>query len=132
MKNILCHLPCLSAEEQLKFYTSIGFDIIEINKYCKKPNKDIMVKYKKIYLQFYINEKLLINENISIKYISVDNVEQLYETFINNLKRNGLEIPRSGIPGITEIEGMEGKKQFSIADPSGNTFIIKTENNYEE
>ena len=132
MKSILFYLPCLSAGEQLKFYTSMGFDIVEINKYSKKPNKDIMVKYEAIFLQFYINKNLLVNKKVNIKNLSVDNAEQLYETFINNIKRNGLEIPRAGIPGITEIENLEGKKQFTITDPSGNIFIIKTEDDYEE
>ena len=52
-------------------------------------------------------------------------MEQLYERFINELKRNGGEIPRTGIPRITEMEGTGEDKHFKIVDPSGNTFIIK-------
>ena len=52
MKSILFFLPCLSASAQLKFYTSIGFDIIEIFKYSKDKDKDVMVNYKNILLQF--------------------------------------------------------------------------------
>ena len=129
MKSILHFLPCLNASEQLKFYTSMGFDIIDINKYNEK-NKDVMVKYENIILQFYIYKDLSVNKNISVKYLPVNNTEQLYETVINNLKRNGLEIPRTGIPRITEIEGLDGEKHFTIVDPSGNTFITRTENNY--
>jgi hypothetical protein len=128
MKNILHFLPCVNATEQLKFYTSIGFDIIEIN----KKNKDVIVKYENIVLQFYFYKKLSADKNISIKYLPVNNTEQLYETVINKLKRNGLKIPRTGIPRITEIEGLEEERRFTIVDPSGNTFIIKTEDNYEE
>ena len=78
MKSILHFLPCLNASEQLKFYTSMGFDINE-------ENKDVMVKYKNIILQFYIYNDLSVNKNISVKYLPVYNTEQLYETVINNL-----------------------------------------------
>ena len=126
MESLLLLLPCVNAAEQLRFYTSIGFDIIAVNRYNKK-NQDILVAYKNIFLQFYTSKNLLVNENTGIKYLPADNIEQLYETFTSSLRINGQEIPRAGIPRITEIEGSEDGRHFTVVDPSGNTFIIKTE-----
>jgi hypothetical protein len=129
MESMLFVLPCLNAADQLRFYTSIGFDIIAVSQGNKK-NKDIIVKYENILLQFYTRKNAPVHT--SVKYLPSDHIEQLYETFTGTLQKNGQAVPRAGIPRITEIEGPPEDRHFTIADPGGNVFVVMAENTAPE
>jgi hypothetical protein len=123
MEKVIPILPCINVAEQLRFYNSIGFETV-----YTQPNTYAVIKYSSIVLHFWLNKKMVPDENASMIFIEVDNVETIYDDFINSLKENCQKIPRSGIPRISKIRFLKEDRRFTVADPSGNTLYIGTTN----
>lgn len=111
-------IPCIDKNKLISFYKHIGFNLLYFS-----PTYFIL-GYKEIELHFYSSRKLLPEENATMCYIKVDNIDDIYNDFINNLKDATNRIPRTGFPKITKIRELADDMRFTLTDPSGNTFYI--------
>ncbi len=121
MNRIIPILPCPSITEQVKFYESLGFHTVEM---FTSPNPYAVVQYDTIVLHFYGSKKMVPNENASMCYVQVDDVDSLYELFIKGLKETTGKIPRAGLPRLTKLKDLTSDRRFTLTDTGGNTLYI--------
>lgn len=121
MDKVIPIMPCSNTKMQIEFYKHLGFEIIG-----QFARSYIVVKFKEIELHFYGTSKIAPEENSSMCLISVDDIEELHNTFTDNIKTNTGKIPRNGFPKITKVRDLSEDRRFTLTDPSGNTFYICT------
>ncbi|MFD3259596.1 bleomycin resistance protein [Paenibacillus lentus] len=114
-------LPCRSMNEQLDFYQSLGF---EMTYKQARPNQYACVRHPIAELHFFVLKELDPAKNYSMCYVNVDDVDTVYETFCESLKRNTNRIPTRGYPKITKPNNLAEDRRFNLVDPSGNRLLI--------
>jgi predicted enzyme related to lactoylglutathione lyase len=122
MSKIIPLLPAKNMSEQCTFYESIGFTLVK--KYTAPPYA--VVEYEDISLHFWLNKKQAPEENATCIFIEVDNVDDINNLFVTNLKQATGKIPRSGFPRISKIRELKEDRRFTLSDPSGNTIYFGT------
>ena len=121
MNKVIPILPCPDIKEQVAFYQQLGFEVINL---YTSPNPYATVRLGTIELHFYGSKKTLPAQNASMCYISVDNVDSIYDSFVNSLKNNLGKVPRAGVPKITKVRDLTDDRRFTLTDTGGNTFYI--------
>lgn len=86
----------------------------------------LVMVYQDIELHFYGTKRIAPNENASVCFISVDDVDRLHDDFVENIGKATGKVPRSGFPKITKVRDLSKDRRFTLTDPSGNTFYIGT------
>jgi hypothetical protein len=116
-------LPCNSINPTLEFYQALGFTITYQQ---KAPNTYVCLKIRTIELHFFALKQLQPEANFSTCYLIVQNIDALYESFTQGLKKQFGKIPVKGIPRINPLKDMPtyGVRQFIVVDPSGNYIRI--------
>jgi hypothetical protein len=125
MDKIIPILPCQSIKEQVAFYKNLGFEIIEM---YTSPSPYAVMQYSALEMHFYGSKKTLPSENPNMCYIKVDDVDNIYEIFTSNYKKNTGKIPRSGIPRISKLKDLTYDRRFTVTDAGGNTIYIGSRN----
>lgn len=123
LNKVIPILPCSNTKAQIDFYKHLGFEIVG-----QFTRSYIVIKFNEIALHFYGTKEVAPEQNSSMCFISVDNVDEIYNTFISNLTTNTGRVPRNGFPKITKIRDLSEDRRFTLTDPSGNTFYIGTVN----
>lgn len=123
MNKVIPIMPCNNMKAQVAFYEALGFEIVEL---LTHPNPYAVVKYEDIEIQFYVSKNLLPNENPTMCYLKVDNVDLICKEFTDNLKTNTGKIPRTGFPRITKVRDLDADRRFTLSDVGGNTFYVGT------
>lgn len=122
-EKIIPILPCRSVNEQLDFYQSLGF---EMTYKQARPNQYACVRHPIAELHFFVLKQLDPAKNYSMCYVHVADVDAVYETFCESLKRNTNRIPARGYPKITKPNNLAEDRRFILVDPSGNRLLIGT------
>lgn len=123
MNKVIPIMPCNNIKMQIAFYEALGFEIVTL---LTHPNPYAVVKYEDIEIQFYVSKNLLPNENPTMCYLKVDNVDLICKKFTENLKMNTGKIPRTGSPRITKVRDLDADRRFTLSDVGGNTFYVGT------
>lgn len=121
--KIIPILPCRSLNEQLDFYQSLGF---EMTYRQARPNQYACVRHLIAELHFFVLKELDPAKNYSMCYVHVADVDAVYETLCESLKRNTNRIPVRGYPKITKPNSLAEDRRFNLVDPSGNRILIGT------
>jgi catechol 2,3-dioxygenase-like lactoylglutathione lyase family enzyme len=117
VEKVIPMLPCSSINETLEFYQALGF---EVTYQQAKPNMFASVKYKFIELQFFVKK----NWSPSFCYISVTNVDEVYQAFAAGVKTKYGKILSKGNSRITKVNNLKEDRRFNVIDPSGNWLYI--------
>lgn len=123
MDKVIPILPCKSIKEQVVFFENLGFDITEM---FTSPNPYAVLQYGTLEIHFYSSRKTEPSENPNMCFLRVEDVDSIYEKFINNYKKNTGKIPRNGIPRISKPRDLANDRRFTLTDVGGNTFFIGT------
>lgn len=106
-------------EDTLDFWDTLGF----ITTYRQdRPYKYAVVESSGCQLHFYHNKSIELSTPDNGNLILVDNIQHVYETFCDCLKRRYGKVPSSGLPRISRKR--PAQMRFTITDPSGNIVII--------
>ncbi|WP_305452811.1 hypothetical protein [Bacillus mycoides] len=87
-------------DEQLEFYTALGF---EITYYQKAPYRFASVKNEFTELSFFGDKNFDIEQKHGGCYIVVSNIDDVYNILKTNLKKYYGKIPTKGIPRISRL-----------------------------
>lgn len=113
--------PCKAIDEQLDFYKALGF---EVTYQQSKPNLYACVRHSFTELHFFVLKSLNPAEPYSMCYISVPNVDELYQQLIDSLKKTYGKTPTKGLPRISKVNNLTEDRRFNIVDPAGNRLMI--------
>lgn len=110
--------PCLSLDELLTFYQSLGFDI---SYYQKSPNPYACLTKGWIRIDFYGIKHHDPKKVYHTCYILTDEVDELYESFSDALRAMYGKLPTRGLPRISEIRDKtnDGVREFKLVDIAG-------------
>ncbi|MFC5402658.1 bleomycin resistance protein [Cohnella soli] len=114
-------LPCRSIDEQLDFYEALGF---ELTYRQVKPNLYACVRHSIVELHFFVLKQLEPANSYSMCYVNVSNVDTVYRTFCDNLKKVYRKVPSKGLPRITKLNNLAEDRRFNLIDPAGNRLLI--------
>jgi hypothetical protein len=117
VEKVIPMLPCISIKEMLEFYQALGF---EITYQQAKPNMFASVKYKFIEFQFFVKK----NWSPSFCYISVTNVDEVYQAFVAGVKAKYGEILSKGNSRITKVNNLKEDRRFNVIDQCVPTLWI--------
>jgi hypothetical protein len=117
-KTIPC-LPAISMEESLPFWQTLGF---EVTYQQKAPNAYAVIQRDNYELHLFGLKGLNPKEAYSTCLIIVPEVEQLHQTFKENLRSALGKVPSAGFPRISRMK--PGQTRFTITDPAGNSVIF--------
>jgi len=115
-------LPCRNVNEIVSFYESLGFAKIYFQ---VRPNPYVIVRLGDIELHFFGLDDFEPEKSLGSCIVQVDDVDALYQSFVNGLRAVRGKVPSAGIPRLTRPR----KKQnavygFSVIDPGGNWIRI--------
>ncbi|MCR8641253.1 hypothetical protein NV379_01165 [Paenibacillus sp. N1-5-1-14] len=110
-------------DDHLEFYTAMGF---EINYYQKAPYRFASVRSDFAEISFYTDKHFEIGKKEGGCYISVPNVEEVYEKVKTSLKKYYGKVPIKGLGRISKLNMTVEDRRFNITDPSGNYLIVGT------
>jgi len=113
--------PCKSIDEQLNFYQALGF---EVTYRQSKPNLYACVRHPIMELHFFVLKQLEPSSSYSMCYVSVQDVDAVYEAFCQNLKKAYGKIHTRGLPRITKLNDLAEDRRFNLIDPAGNRLLI--------
>jgi hypothetical protein len=128
IKKVIPILPCPDIRTQVAFYQQLGFEILGV---YTSPNPYAALKFGSVELHFYGSRKIVPHENPSMCFITVQNVDAVYDAFAGSLKANTGKIPRSGIPRMTKVRDLVADRRFTLTDTGGNTIFIGCPKNAE-
>ncbi|WP_204604992.1 bleomycin resistance protein [Cohnella boryungensis] len=114
-------LPCKSIDEQLDFYQALGF---ELTYRQAKPNLYACVRHPIVELHFFVLKQLEPANSYSMCYVSVPDVDAVYQEFCTNLKKAYQKVPSKGFPRITKLNNLSEDRRFNLIDPAGNRLLI--------
>ncbi|WP_042160912.1 bleomycin resistance protein [Paenibacillus gorillae] len=114
-------LPCKSIDEQLAFYQALGF---ELTYRQAKPNLYACVRHRIAELHFFVLKQLDPANTYSMCYVSVPDVDTVYNEFCENLKKAYQKIPSKGFPRLTKLNNLSEDRRFNLIDPAGNRLLI--------
>lgn len=115
-------LPCRSIDDQIDFYTTLGF---EITYRQERPNTYAVVQRGGIVLHFFSMKGYEPAESYSTCLVVSPDADALYQTFRSAIHaRYGKHMTR-GIPRMTVIsDKSNGPRGFHVVDPGGNWIRI--------
>lgn len=115
-------LPCRSIDETLAFYGALGFGVTYRQ---KRPNTYAVVERGGIGLHFFVLRGLDPASSYSTCYVSVTDIDGLYEAFRDGLRQAFGRLPSRGVPRIGALKDTSyGVRQFVVVDPGGNYIRI--------
>lgn len=113
--------PCRSIDEQLDFYQALGF---ELTYRQAKANLYACVRHPVVELHFFVLKQLEPANSYSMCYVSVSEVDVVYKSFCENLKKAYQKISTKGYPRITKLNSLAEDRRFNLIDPAGNRLLI--------
>lgn len=116
-------LPCPDIGTLVTFYQQLGFEVLGL---YTSPNPYAAIQLGTIELNFYGTRKVSPNENPSMCYVKVADVDAVHNAFAAGLKKHMGRVPRSGIPRMTTVRDLSMDRRFTLTDPGGNTLFIGT------
>jgi hypothetical protein len=121
IERVIPILPCLNIRDTLDFYTALGFTVT-----CEqtKPNMYACVQYSGIQLHFYVNKTLNPQVPQGYCYISVPDVDALYNAFQAGIRARYGKLLKRGIPRVTSVNTLTTDRRFSVIDLGGNYLYI--------
>ncbi|MDR2833442.1 MAG: hypothetical protein LBV67_06990 [Streptococcaceae bacterium] len=108
-------------EQQLEFYTALGFKTTYLQ---KAPYKFATVENEFTEINFFGNKNFHPEYSPSGAYAYVENIEQLHTRLKANLKSHYGKIPVKGLPRISRLNKTVEDRRFLITDLSGNSIIV--------
>lgn len=114
-------LPCRSIDEQLDFYQALGF---EVTYRQSKPNLYACVRHPIAELHFFVLKQLEPANSYSMCYVSVPDVDAVYQDLCDSLRKAGRKVPTKGFPKITKVNDLSEDRRFNLVDPAGNRLLI--------
>jgi hypothetical protein len=114
-------LPCVDIKVQVAFYQLLGFKLTGL---YTSPNPYASLQLGAIDLHFYGTRKVAPAENPSMCYLSVGDVDAVYNAFASALKKHTGKVPRSGIPRISKVRDLSNDRRFTLTDTGGNTIFV--------
>lgn len=124
MHQVIPIFPCYDVRTQCTFYEALGFETKSI---FTSPNPYLVLQYDGIVLHFYGTKRMKPEENASMCFIQVDDVDRICGLFTKGLKDTFGKVPRSGFPKITKVRDLKEDRRFTLTDPAGNTLYIGTQ-----
>lgn len=115
--------PCMDVKTHADFYASLGFEIVEL---IIRPNPYLVIGFQDIELHFWRSKGLTAEENASMCFIRIPNVDNLHDTFASNLKAATGRVPRNGFPRLSRVRDLKDDRRFTLSDPAGNTLYFGT------
>jgi hypothetical protein len=113
-------LPCVSIDDTLAFWNSLGFAITYRQ---KAPNPYGVVKRDGYELHFFGLKGLDPTSAFSTCFVMVPDVETVHAEFATSLTKTLGRSPAKGLPRISRMR--PGQTRFTVTDPNGSsvTFI---------
>jgi hypothetical protein len=112
-------LPCVSIDETLLFWETLGF---KITFYQKSPYQYAVIKRGEYELHFRRVKGLEPANSNSFSLIMVSNAELVHRNFAQKLKTATGKFPASGLPRVSRMKPQQTR--FTVTDPSGNSVIF--------
>jgi hypothetical protein len=112
-------LPCVSIDQTLDFWSSLGFAITYRQ---KAPNPYGVVKRDGYELHFFGLEGLDPAKAFSTCFVKLPEVEGLHAEFAERLGRTLGRSPAKGLPRISRMR--PGQTRFTLTDPNGSSVIF--------
>jgi hypothetical protein len=114
-------MPCHDIRTQVAFYEILGFTILGI---YTSPNPYASLKWKSLEVHFYGSRKIVPEQNSTMCYLRVEDVDDTYVAFSRRLKEHTGKIARTGLPRISKVRDLVDDRRFTLTDPGGNTIFI--------
>jgi hypothetical protein len=111
--------PCVSLDEVLDFYRTLGF---EVTYEQKDPYEYGAVRRGGIELHFHGRKQVNPEKSFSTCLVSVPKVEPYHRAFADALRARYGRVPTAGLPRITRLR--KGQTRFTTFDPSGNKLLF--------
>ncbi|MVT06733.1 VOC family protein [Chitinophaga tropicalis] len=113
-------LHCVSLEDTLRFWTSLGFDITYKQ---TRPYGYAVVERGAYGLHFHQLKGMDASKNFyGGCLMMVSDAEEVYKDFAAQIKSTLGKVPHSGIPRISRMK--PGTTRFTLTDVSGNSVIF--------
>ena len=113
-------LPCISIEETLAFWATLGFNVIYKQ---TRPYQYGIVTRGGYQLHFGGVKGMEAKDNLHGGcLITVSDAEEVYQEFIQKLKGAFGKVSNSGIPRISRMK--PGTTRFTLTDVAGNSIIF--------
>jgi hypothetical protein len=114
-------MPYHDIRTQVAFYEILGFTILGI---YTSPNPYASLKWKSLEVHFDDSRKIVPEQNSTMCYLRVEDVDDTYVTFSRRLKEHTGKIARTGLPRISKVRDLADDRRFTLTDPGGNTIFI--------
>jgi hypothetical protein len=114
-------LPCVSAEETLDFFQSLGF---EVTYRQHRPYLYLAFRWSGIHLHYGRAPKGLdpALEESGGCLVLVDDVAAYHAALVASVRAAKGKVPTRGLPRITRYRA--GASRFTVMDPSGNSIMV--------
>ncbi|MFL1381574.1 MULTISPECIES: glyoxalase [unclassified Nocardiopsis] len=114
-------LPCVSAEETLDFFQSLGF---EVTYRQHRPYLYLAFQWSGVHLHYGRAPKGLdpAREESGGCLVLVDDVAAYHAALVASVRAAKGRVPTRGLPRITRYRA--GASRFTVMDPSGNSIMV--------
>jgi hypothetical protein len=111
-------LPCISLDETLTFYRSLGFGVTYQQ---TRPYVYAATRRGDVHLHFVGIAKLQPSQNYGACLVVVAELDTLHATFRDSLTALYGKVPLKGFPRITRYRS--GASRFTVVDVAGNSVV---------
>lgn len=120
-ESVVPLLACVSAEETLDFFTSLGF---EVTYRQTRPYLYLAFRWEGIHLHYGRAPKGIdhTREETGGCLVMVDDVAAYHAALVASVRAARGAVPVRGLPRITRYRS--GASRFTVMDPSGNSIIF--------
>ncbi|MFD6095350.1 glyoxalase [Nocardiopsis flavescens] len=120
-ESVVPLLACVSAEETLDFFTSLGF---EVTYRQTRPYLYLAFRWEGIHLHYGRAPKGIdhTREETGGCLVMVDDVAAYHAALVASVRAARGRVPVRGLPRITRYRS--GASRFTVMDPSGNSIIF--------
>jgi catechol 2,3-dioxygenase-like lactoylglutathione lyase family enzyme len=121
-QTVIPVFPCRDLKATLVFYTALGFATLHEQ---HAPYVYGSVRFEHIQIDFYgVQATSSTKESGHICLVITSEIQRLYDTFVDGLKRQFGKRPRSGIPRLGTLNTVSKNLRFNLIDPDGNRLIV--------
>jgi len=116
-------LPAAALKDTIKFYEDLGF----VNVYDSKTRAQsyAVMENNQIAFHLYAYKKLSIPTPTNIYLFVLENLDEVYDMFIDHYKSVYNRVPnRTGLPRVGIPRNLNEDRRFTITDPNGNYLIF--------
>jgi catechol 2,3-dioxygenase-like lactoylglutathione lyase family enzyme len=114
--------PCHDLKATLTFYSALGFATLHEQ---HAPYVYGSVRFEQIQIDFYGSRATSsAEESGHICLVVTNEIQRLYDAFVDGLKQQFGKRPRSGIPRLGTLNTVSKNLRFNLIDPDGNRLIV--------